>query len=364
MPTATIDLAALAHNARRLKSYLAPNVLMLAAVKANAYGHGLVAVSKRLEREGARWFGVATAEEALALREAGLGAGVLILGPVYEGIEGLIERDLALTVTDERALELAGEAARRVGKQVRVHLKVDTGMGRLGRPAAEALGLVHMADRHRQVFLEGLWTHLACADEEGNFTACQLETFGGLLAEVERAKVAIPLVHAANSAGLIACKEAHFSMVRPGIALYGYHSSALIAGLEPHLRPVMTLTAPVTFVKRVRAGTPVSYGCLWQAPRDTQIATVRLGYADGYPRVLSGKARVLVRGRLRPVVGRICMDQLMVDVGDLDVEVGERVTFFGREGLDAEEVGRLAGTISYEILASVGQRVKRLYRGA
>lgn len=362
MPTATVHLDALDHNLERLRGYLRPEVQVLAAVKANAYGHGLVEVANRLKGAGVRWFGVATAGEAVALRHAGLTENILIFGPVYEALERLIDHGVALTAVDGDSLEKISQVAKRAGAKARVHLKVDTGMGRLGRPAKEALALAQAADREKNILLEGLWTHFACADEEDTrATVRQLERYEGLLDNLQRHGIGIPLKHAANSAGIIAFPDSHYDMVRPGIALYGYHSSAAIARLEAGLKPVMTLTAPVTFVKRVEAGTPISYSALWRAPRDTTVATVRIGYADGYPRALSNRAQVLVKGRLCPVAGRVCMDQLMVDVGDMDVQPGDRVTLFGGGGPSAEDLGGLAGTISYEILTSVGARVKRVY---
>ena len=334
---------------------------MLAAVKANAYGHGAPQVARHLERVGVGWFGVATPGEALELRAAGTEGRILIFSPVYEGLETLLAEDIALTVVDEGSLEAARRAARAV-KTAKVHLKVDTGMGRLGLPWREAVEVAKKIDRASEVRLEGVWTHFACADGmDRSFTEGQIANFHCFLTALERDGLEVPLTHAANSPALLAYKSAHFDMVRPGIALYGYHSSDVTIALEPDLKPVMTLTAPVTFVKRVRAGETVSYGAQWTAPKDTTVATVRIGYADGYPRGLSGKAEVLVGGVKRPVVGRICMDQMMVDVGEEEVGPGERVTLFGPGVLSAEEVARRVGSISYELLTGLGSRVTRQY---
>ncbi len=335
---------------------------MLAAVKADAYGHGAPRVARHLETLGVGWFGVATPNEALELRAAGLAGRVLIFSPVYEGLENLIDRDVALTVADEVSLEAVQRAARTVGVEARVHLKVDTGMGRLGLPWREAVEVARKVERASGVALGGVWTHFACADgADRRFTEGQIDNFHCFLAALERDGLEPPLTHAANSPALLAYKNAHFDLVRPGIALYGYHSSDVTTALEPNLKPVMTLTAPVTFVKRVRAGETVSYGAQWTAPRDTTVATVRIGYADGYPRALSGKAEVLVQGVKWPVVGRICMDQMMVEVGDLEVQPGDRVTLFGPGALGAEEVARRVGSISYELLTGLGSRVTRQY---
>ncbi|HKI57210.1 MAG TPA: alanine racemase [Trueperaceae bacterium] len=364
-PVATIDLAALEHNLTRLRSYLRPETGVLAAVKADAYGHGAAAVAARLQRAGVTWFGVATPREALALREAGIDDDILLFGPVYDGatVRRLADADVALTLAD--ADGLAALQAARAGRAVRVHLKVDTGMGRLGLPWPRAARVAQAADRAADIALEGVWTHLARADEPGRSpTLTQLERFERLLAALRQDGIEPGLRHVANSAGLIAFPEAHYDLVRPGIGLYGYHSGDAVAALEQDLRPVMRLRAPVTFVKRVGAGTPVSYGGTWAADEETTIATVRAGYADGYPRLLSSKGTAGLHGRQVSVVGRVCMDQLMLDAGDLDVRPGDIVTLWGPlPGPTAESLARGIGTIAYELLTRVSPRVPRRYLG-
>ncbi|MEJ2289445.1 MAG: alanine racemase [Deinococcales bacterium] len=245
-----------------------------------------------------------------------------------------------------------------------MHLKVDTGMGRLGVPWPRAADLARAADAAPEVALEGVWTHLARADEPGRApTLAQLERFEQLLAALRHDGIEPRWRHVANSAGVIAFPEAHYDLVRPGIALYGYHSGDAVAALEPELRPVMRLQAPVTFVKRVAAGTPVSYGGTWAADRDTIIATVRAGYADGYPRLLSSRGTAALHGRQVSVAGRVCMDQLMLDAGDLDVRPGDAVTLWGPPGPGAETLARSIGTIAYELLTRVSPRVPRRYTG-
>lgn len=357
-PTAEIHLDRLSHNLNCIRRRLAENVEVLVAVKADAYGHGAVPVAKHLLAQGVVWLGVATPEEALGLRTGGVQANILIFSPVYNRVAELIEADVALCIADEASW--AAVKATGLQKQANLHLKVDTGMGRLGLPPAEALELAEVCDRAS--CLEGVWTHFACADElERGFTHCQLEAFAGFRAGLAERGIQPRLTHAANSAGVFAYPESHFGMVRPGIAVYGYHSSPFISSLEPDLKPALTLSAPVTFIKQVAAGTPVSYGATWRAPKNTTIATVRIGYADGYPRGLSARAEALVQGVRCRVTGRICMDQLMVDVGSLDVSVGERVTLLG-DGLDAETLAAQLGTISYELLTSIAGRVRRIYR--
>ncbi|MEX2540218.1 MAG: alanine racemase [Trueperaceae bacterium] len=360
MPVAQVDLAALRHNLELLRRRLEPGCRLLAAVKAGGYGHGAAPVARALEAAGVEWFGAATPEEALELREAGVRGRILLLGPGFARLAELVEAGVDLTVCDRASVD----SIRHCGTpgKARVHLKADTGMGRIGLPAAAALELAKELANDRRLRFEGVWTHFAAADEaDRRFTEMQIQAFGELLGELERLSIRPPLAHTCNSGGLLAFPEAHFDLVRPGIALYGYPPSDEVAAIEPNFRPVMTVTAPVTFVKRVAAGTAISYGATWRAPRETTVATVRFGYADGYPRLLANRGWARVHGRRCDVAGRICMDQLMLDVGDLDVSPGDRVTLFGAAGPSAGELGALAGTVSYEILTSVSQRVARVY---
>lgn len=359
MPTASVSLNALRHNVERIRSHLRPETKLLAAVKANGYGHGAVAVAHHLAACGVSYLGVATAEEALELRTGGVALPILVFSPVYRNIPELVDYGVTLTVADAHGLESV-RASGVVG--AKVHLKVDTGMGRLGLGWREAVELAKNIDAAKGATLEGVWTHFAASDAADRaFTHTQLEAFNHFLEGLRANAIEHGIVHAANSAAIFAFPESHFDMVRPGIALYGYHSSEVIAELEKKLQPALTLTAPVTFVKRVEAGTPISYNTLWRAPHDTTVATVRIGYADGYPRLLTGKGEVGFKGSLMPIAGRVCMDQLMVDVGDERVSIGDRVTLFGPGGLDAEELARRIGTISYELLVSLSPRVERVY---
>lgn len=363
VPQAAVSLSALAHNLSALRTRLRAGTEVLAAVKANAYGHGAVPTAKHLEMLGVGWFGVATAAEALELRRGGVGGRILIFTPVYEGLEPLLAEDIALSVVDARSAEAVAAAARSGGR-ARVHLKVDTGMGRLGGGTDETRRTAVQLARTPGVELEGLWTHFACADEPGRgYTETQLARFDEAVTALVGAGIEVPLKHTANSAATLAYPESHFELVRPGIALYGYHSSPHSAALAPELTPIMTLTAPVTFVKRVARGESLSYGALWTAPKDTTVATVRFGYADGYPRVLSTRAaaQVKLHGQRCPIVGRVCMDQLLVNVGEPGAEVGDRALLFGPEGPTAEELGEAAGTISYELLVRLGARVARRF---
>lgn len=369
--TAFVHLDHLAHNLARVRAELAPGTKVLAAVKANAYGHGLAGTAPELERLGVEWFGVATPSEAFTVRRSGVSAGVLLLTPVYapETIAVLTSMGVSLVVTDEASLDaiVAGRAATPgtgAGARVRagVHLKIDTGMGRLGLDWRRAAGMARRIDAHPGLELQGVWTHLAASDDrDRTYTEAQLADFDRGIDAIRADGIDPGLRHVANSAAVFAYPDHHLDMVRPGIVLYGYYPAPSIEELAPGLRPVMRLSAPVTFVKRVQPGTSVSYEGLWTARETTTIATVRIGYADGYRRGLTGSATVGWNGRTLPVVGRICMDQLMLDAGDEDIAVGDTVTLFGPGGPSAESVARSIGTVSYEMLVGVAERVKRSY---
>ncbi len=361
-PVATVDLQALEHNLGRVRRRLNGGTRVLAAVKADGYGHGAVPVARRLARCGVGWFGVATPEEALALRAGGVTGDILLFGPVYRAdtLRRLADEGVSVTLADEAGLEAA--LAARTARPLRLHLKVDTGMGRLGLPWPEAAALARRVERAPGIELEAVWTHLARSDEADRApTLAQIERFERLLADLRADGITPPLRHAANSAGVFGFPEAHYDLVRPGIALYGYHSDEPVQALEPDLRPAMRLQAPVSFVKRVPVGTPLSYGGTWVAPRETTVATVRIGYADGYPRLLSNSGSASLHGRSLPVAGRVCMDQILLDAGDLDVRPGDTVTLWGPPGPDAQSLARRIGTISYELLTGVAPRVPRRY---
>ena len=376
-PHAVVDLAALAANVAALRARLAPGTRLMAAVKADAYGHGVAQVGPALAAV-VDAFGVATAEEALELRALGVARDVLVFAPVRARIAELVAADVALTVAGRDDLEAIGRAA--APAPARVHLKVDTGMGRLGTPVGTrgdrdgsgmraAVELAAAVDRAPGSRLEGVWSHLASADEPdaaspGSSTDAQITAFHDLLRALERSSVRPPLAHLANSAAIVARPDAQFDLVRPGIAVYGQPPSAHVAHLAPELRPALTLDAPVTFVKHVPRGAPIGYGGTWTAPRATVVATVRLGYADGYPRALSSTGSASLDGRQVRVVGRVCMDQLMLDVGsDADVAPGDRAVFVGGAGPSAVAVAEAAGSFVYELLTGLGARVARRYVG-
>jgi alanine racemase len=369
--TATVDLDALRHNVRVLQARAGTADLM-AIVKANAYGHGAVPVTRALRDEGVHHFAVARPAEAIRLREAGCPDRILVLGaPFPDDLAVYTAHDLDLTVSSRAA----AEAARQHGRPLRVHAKVDTGMGRIGLPVGEAADVITQLTEAPDVTLAGVWTHLATADEPGSaFAQTQLSRFRRLLGDLrERGVETAPEhVHAANTGALLTLgARAHdFSapLVRTGIALYGLGASPEL-GARADLRPVMRLSARVTHLKTVEAGTPISYGAQWRAPRPARIATLGVGYGDGYPRLGSGRAAVRIGGEERPVVGTICMDMCMVDLGPPDrrlaqtVEVGDTATLFGPGGPTAYDVAEWAETIPYEICCGVSPRVPRRYVG-
>lgn len=351
-----MDLDAIAGNVGALRALLPARTAFMAVVKADAYGHGSVPVARAALAAGATWLGVVTPEEALELRAAGLEAPVLIMGPTpAHWLPRVADAGCAIMVADQAMLDavqgLPGS------RRPRVHLKVDTGMTRMGTTLETLPALLEAVDPSR-VVVEGLFTHLACADvPQSPVTGQQLRAFAEAMRAV-RARFPAVLCHAAASAGVIGHPDAAFDMVRVGIALYGVPPAPHLAA--PGLRPVMTLSSRVVRTRRVGAGVPVSYGATYRTPGPTVIATVPVGYADGYPRTLSNTGVMLIRGERFLVAGRVCMDYTMLDVGDAPVREGDEVTVFG-PGLPADEVARTAGTIAHELFCRVGRRVPRLY---
>ena len=365
-PRAVIDCAAFRHNLDAVRSYVGPHVRIMAVIKADGYGHGMI----HLAREAASWgvtdLGVARVHEALELRAAGFAQRILVFeSPAPASLKEAIAQDVTLTVTEPRVLELIEQEARAAGKRPHIQVKVDTGMGRLGLPAAHAHEVVISAARSRHVQLSGLYSHFATSeDPDQTFANSQLEQFQVFLETVRRAGVEIPERHMANSGAIMAMPSAHLDMVRPGIMLYGYPPGQGMTERFP-VQPVLSLVSRVAFLKMVEPGTSISYGRRFTARTRTRIATVPMGYGDGYSRLLTGKAEVLIRGRRYPVVGTICMDQLMVDLGEhAEVVEGDDVVFIGQssgERITAWDVAAHTGTIPYETTCAITPRVPRMY---
>lgn len=364
---ATVDLGALAHNLDQVRRRLGPSCQVIAVVKADAYGHGAAPVAQALESLGVSRFAVATPDEGTALREAGLRAPILLMGALFpEQFSDVVAHGLTpvlyeAALAEEFAKHLAGRSA-----PYPVHLKIETGMGRLGLEPEEVAALLQSPAFRGPLKAEGLMTHLADSDNaDPAYTKLQLERFRAVIRFAQTEKLALPLTHAANSGAILCHPEARFTAVRPGIMLYGYHTAAHM-NPQPDLRPVMSLTTRVVQVRRLKAGESTSYSRTYVVQRPSRIAVLPLGYADGYSRQLSNKAEVLINGKRAPVVGRVCMDMSMVDVTDVPgVSPRTEVTVIGREEneeITAADLAAWQGTIAYEVLCKIGQRVTRLYK--
>lgn len=365
---AEVDLDAIAHNVSLLAETVAP-ARLCAVVKADGYGHGAIAVGQAALEAGAEWLAVAMVEEASVLRRSGVSAPILLLSePRTSDVPAALERDVRLTVYSKLAIAEAAMAARDLDIVAKLHLKVDTGMHRVGCRADEVVALARHIERTDNVELEAIWTHCAVADEPGNpFTDVQLRRLAEAVSALEAEGLRPPLVHAANSAAGIDRPDARLDMVRAGIVVYGLDPSPGLAGRQP-LLPALSLLSQVSHVEEVQAGEAISYGRRHVLEHDTVIATIPIGYADGVPRALSRAGGcVLIRGRRRPMVGVVTMDQVMVDCGPVgDVSQGDDVVLIGYQGdeyIGASEWASLLDTIPYEVVCGIGPRVPRVYVG-
>ncbi len=363
---AVIDLSAIVHNLGLVRKLVGPRVKICAAVKADAYGHGIEQVSRILRTAGTEWLGVDSTWEGKRLREAGIEGPILVLGPTPPRESPLIvAQGLSQVITSLEVAEALSREARQQGREVGIHLKVDSGMGRLGIKPEEALAFCENLRKLPGLHFEGLMTHFALAhSKEKSFTIRQLEAFRATSRVLESRGFHFSLHHAANSAAIIDLPEAHLDMVRPGIMIYGHFPSSEVSSLLP-LRPALTLRTEIGHLKSLQPGESVSYGRLFVASRETQVAILPVGYADGYDRRLSNRAQVLVQGRPAPVIGIICMDMTAVDVTDIPgVKAGDEVILLGRQGkeeISAEQIAAWLDTISYEVLTRIGSRVERVY---
>ncbi len=365
---AEVDLGALAYNYRQLRRLAAPSVKFLAVVKADAYGHGAVPVAKRVEELGADFLGVARVQEAVELRNGGIKKPILVLSGVYqEEIEEVLAHQLTPLVYRLEIAEALSAAAVKKGIKVPVHIKVDTGMGRIGVLAEEAPAFASRVRKFENLEIEGIASHLSTADEgDSTFAEEQLKRFSRIIGEMNKLAIDPSYCHIANSAALVNLPAAHFNLVRPGIMLYGAYPSPSLKE-KVSLRQVMSWKSRIADLKRLSAGYPISYGRTFVTQRPSFIAAIPVGYADGYNRLFSNRGEVLIKGMRAPVVGRVCMDWTMVDVTAIaGVEVGDEAVLMGNQGgqeITPEEMGGWSGTIAYEILCSVGKRVPRIYKG-
>ncbi len=367
---ADISLDAILANMESMKRNLKEGVQITAVLKTNAYGHGAVEIAKVLEPLDYVWgYAVAAFEEAVELREAGLRKPILLLGYVFPYCyQELAKMNIRPAVFREDMLEQLSAAAKAAGKKIKIHIAVDTGMSRIGIfPDETGLDFVKKALETEGLQVEGMFTHFARADEaDRSFTEEQLEKFVWLTEAVkERLGYEIPIRHCSNSAGIIEYPHANMTMVRAGITLYGLWPSDEVRKDIVPLEPVMSLRSHIVYIKEISAGTPVSYGGTWAPDHTVRLATVPVGYGDGWPRSLSNKGYVLIRGQKAPIRGRVCMDQFMVEVTDIpDAAEGDEVTLIGRDGdayISMEEVGDLSGRFNYELACDINPRVPRLF---
>jgi alanine racemase len=369
-----VDLDAIAHNVRRVVDMTGPDVSVLAVLKADGYGHGMLRVARTALNNGASYLGVASINEGVLLRRKGIGAPILVLGftPAWQARD-LVLNNLTATIFDLDVAAALNRAARELNGQVRAHIKVDTGMGRLGLLPEQTLPLVQELLKLPQLKVEGIFTHFSVADSDERYTRWQLQRFRRLLETLVHEEIEIPLVHAANSAAILALPESHCrdwfpgkgfrGMVRLGIAMYGLHPSEQVP-CPPDFRPALAFKSQVAQVKTLPPGSYVSYGNTYQTEGEQRIAVVPVGYADGFRRAPRHWGKVLVGGKQAPIVGRVCMDQTMINVSDIPgVRQGDEVVLIGRQGsehITAEEVAQRLGTINYEVVSEILARVPRV----
>lgn len=364
---AEVDLDAINWNLSEVRRVITPGTKIMAIIKADGYGHGAIPVAHATEQQ-VDGFGVAAVQEAVNLRRAGIEKMILILGytpPEY--FQKIVELGISQTVFRYEMAERLDAEAGRQGKKARIHVKVDTGMGRIGFfDNVESAQVVREIAALPHVELEGLFTHFACADEADKTSALgQLARFGRFCQQVQELGVEIPIRHISNSAGSIDLPQADYDMVRCGIATYGMYPSEEVNKRRICLRPALRLVSHVVYVKEVEAGCGISYGSTFVTGRKTRIATIPVGYADGYPRRLSSKGFVLIHRKRAPILGRVCMDQMMVDVTHIpETAIGDSVVLAGSDGAEAitvEELSELAGSFNYEFVCNISKRVPRIY---
>lgn len=360
----TVDLAAIKHNVRQIRSKIAAARIM-AVVKANAYGHGLVECGRFLESIGIEYLGVARVEEGIELRKAGVRIPIHVFAGICGGQIGLyLDYDLDLTVSSQFKLDAISAAAQAKNKQARVHIKVDTGLNRIGTRMPAAASIIEHAAKNKRISIVGIFSHFASAeDTDSEVTRMQLERFLEAAAVFDKISHPMPLRHIANSAALLNHPASVLDMVRPGIALYGVPPTRELSALI-NLKAALSLRSEVVFFKVVLAGSGVSYGHTWRAPHNTRVVTIPIGYADGYPRRLSNRGEALINGKRYPVIGTVCMDQTMIAINSDEAYNGDEVVLIGAQGAQSITVLDLSeriGTIPHEVLACLPPRIPRIY---
>ncbi|MCR4437154.1 MAG: alanine racemase [Clostridiales bacterium] len=366
---AEVNLDNIAHNVREIRRITNKRAEIMGVVKADAYGHGVMEVAKTLLESGVTRLAVSMLDEAIQLRKSGFHVPILILSYTDpRRAEEIARYDVTQTVFSHDLAQALSDVAVKLKRNIKIHIKIDTGMTRVGfMPGYSAVKNVVRISKLPGIIVEGLFTHFASADEKDkDYTYMQFERFMSICSELNRIGLYIPIKHAANSAAIMEFPETHLDMVRPGIIQYGLYPSDQVDKGKIDLKPAMTLKANVILVKDVEKNTSISYGRIFTTARDSKIATIPIGYADGYTRLLSTKARVLINGESAPVVGKICMDQCMIDITDLtkEVNVGDEVVLFGEQGgarIPVEEVASMIGTVNYEVVCIIGKRIPRVY---
>ncbi|MDY0236056.1 MAG: alanine racemase [Gudongella sp.] len=363
-----INLDNLAHNFREIERIVKKDTVVMPVIKANAYGHGSVELAKLYKDIGAKRFAVSLLNEAIELRKAGIKEPILILNYTPNSqMVNVVEHDLIQSIYRFEDAVVLSEKAKEMGKNVKIHLKIDTGMGRLGfLPEDDSIEDILKIIELKNIEVEGIFTHFAKADEvDKTFTEIQYKRFQWVIEELDKKGVNILIKHVSNSAAIIDIPEYNLDIVRPGIILYGYYPSDEVIKERIDLKPAMTLKAVISNIKIVPKETGISYGHLFTTEKESKIATVPIGYADGYTRILTGKAEAYVGDRIVPIAGKICMDQLMLDITGLDdIKIGDEVVFFGVGNSDYPQVDEVAtklGTVNYEIICMMGRRLPRVY---
>lgn len=362
-----INLDNLAYNIKNIRKHRDRDTLIMAIVKANAYGHGAIEASKVFLANGADRLGVSILQEGIELRKAGIKAPILILNYTSRTLyKNIVKYDLTQNIYSYRDAKELSDVAVSLKKDINIHIKIDTGMARVGfYPDDKSIGDIIKISRLPNINIEGIFTHFARADEEDkSFTGLQFKRFIDIIEKLEEKGLYIKIKHASNSAALMDIEKYSLNMIRPGIILYGHYPSEEVNRENLHIRPAMTLKSSVSHIKTVEEGSGIGYNHLYITKEKRKIATLPIGYADGYSRILTGKAQVFINGKRVEVVGKICMDQMMVDVTDLeDVKIGDEVVLFGYEENhpSAEEVADWLGTINYEVVCMISRRVPRVY---
>jgi len=363
---AEIDLAAVRHNLNCVRGLVSRDIGIMAVVKANAYGHGSEEISRILIDNNVDYLGVATVDEALSIRRAGINAPLLILGSTLkEEAEIAVKNDITLTLCNKELMSVLSDIAKKTKTYPKVHIKIDTGMGRIGIWHKDAYAFIKAVNDDPGLELEGIYTHFSSAARDKLVTQMQIRSFEKVISETEKQGINIRYKHAANSIAVVDWKESHLNMVRTGILLYGVYPKEDFH-MKFKLKPVMSLKTKIVYLKDTPPGRSISYGRTYITQKETKIATIPIGYADGYGRILSNKAEALIGGKHVRVVGMVTMDQTLLDVGDVkNVKIGDEVVLIGSQTgtqISIEKIAKLAGTIPYEILSAITNRVPRVYK--